>query len=220
MDSLYLQSITRSVLLTESSSTGFWDKSGNKRILSFPKMKQYFLSLGVKGDTLDLLERRLHTMSDETLKRHDSLIVSESAKQGVNPALIKAMGLLESKLGNVMNGEGTQAGFIHMTRATYKPYFPEGTSDKEMARVMSSPEESLPICIAHVKHLIEKFKTPELVIFAVKNGEYKISKETKGEENPEAKKKSMIADSDYTQASLALRKLFAKDGPMPVGGDY
>ena len=220
MDSMYLHAITRSILLTESSSTGFWDKSGSRRILSFPKMKKYFVGLGVKKPTLDFLEGRLHTMSEDTLSRHDSLIISESAKHGVNPALIKAMGLLESKLGNVMTGEGTQAGFIHMTRATYKSYFPEGTSDEEMARVMSSPEESLPICVAHVKHLIEKFKTPELVIFAVKNGEYKISKETKGAENPEAKKKSMIADSDYTQASLALRKLFAKDGPMPVGGDY
>ena len=220
MDSLYLYAITRSVLLNEAPQTNFWDKSGEKRILSFPKMKRYFTSLGVKGSALGLLEKRLHTMSEDVLGLYDSLIISESSKQGVNPALIKAMGLLESKLGRVMTGEDTQAGFIHMTRATYKSYFPDGTSVEEMVRVMESPEESLPICVAHVKHLIDVHRSPEAVIFSVKNGEYKLSKATKDAENPEAKKKSLISDSDYTQAALALRKLFAKDGPMPVGGRY
>ena len=218
MDSMYLHAITRSILLTESSSTGFWDKSGSRRILSFPKMKQYFIGLGLNDAALKFLEKRLHTLSEDELKRYDGLIISESAKHGVNPALIKAMGLLESKLGQVMKGEKTQAGFIHMTQGTYKPYFPEGTSIPEMERAMLSPEESLPICVAHVKHLIEKFKTAELVIFSVKNGENKIEKETKGAANPEEKKRSLVADSDYTQAALALRKLFAKDGPLPVGG--
>jgi hypothetical protein len=106
-----------------------------------------------------------------------------------------------------------------MTRGTYSDYFDESVGFEERERIMLSPEESIPICARHVRHLIDELKTPEAVIFAVKNGENKTSKATQGLSAKDAaeKKTSMYRDSDYTQAALALRQLFGKDGPMPVG---
>jgi hypothetical protein len=217
-----LTSLVRAVLLTESQTVSFWDSEGPDRKLVFDKMRSYFKGLGLSSSTIDFLDKRLDTLRHGVLSQYDEKIIEESKSVGINPALFKALALLESKIGQEMKGKDTQKGFIHMTLDTYAPYFPAGTSPEEIERVMLSPEESLPVCARHVKHLIEKFKAPGAVIFSVKNGEYKLSKATKGmaAKQRAARKESLISDSTYTQAALALRRLFSPDGPLPVGGEY
>jgi hypothetical protein len=220
-----LRDLARAAVLEEGSiGSSFWVKSGSGRILSFEKMKPYLVSLdvGLKPGDLELLKIRLDFFRHEDFVKYDKLIIRECSAESVNPALFKAMGLLESSLGRMMKGDGSQKGFIHMTRDTYDSYFSDDVSYNEREETMLSPERSMPICVRHVKYLIDKFKVPEEIIFAVKNGENKVSKSIKGLEKEEADKlkTSMIDNSKYTQAALALRQAFAKSGPLPVGGKF
>jgi len=220
-----LHDLVRKVVLAESGvGAGFWVKSGTGRILSFKKMKPYLQSLdvGLTQKDLDFLEPRLDFFRYDDFVKYDQLIIQECAKERVNPALFKAMGLLESGLGRSMKGDDSQKGFIHMTRDTYDSYFSDDVGYNEREETMLSPERSMPICVRHVKYLIDKFKVPEEIIFAVKNGENKVSKSIKGMEKEKADKlkTSMIDNSKYTQAALALRQAFSKSGPLPVGGPF
>jgi hypothetical protein len=217
-----LHDLVRTVVLAEAGGgSGFWVKSGSRRILDFPKLRPYFMRLSPRptGGAMTMLEEQLHTFEHDAFYQYDSLIIQACSDVGIKPSLFKAMALLESKLGARMKGEDSQKGFIHMTRATYSGYFDESVGFEERERIMLSPEESIPVCARHVRHLIDELKTPEAVIFAVKNGEFKTAKATKGLSAKDAaeKKTSMYRDSDYTQASLALRQMFGKDGLMPVG---
>jgi hypothetical protein len=222
MSTAGLRLIARHVLLTEGVHSSWWTNNTPERKLVFDKMSSYFSKVGLSPSDIEFLKPRLDTFRHSDLSRYDGLILKECKQVGINPALFKAMALLESSLGQAIKGQKTQKGFIHMTRDTYVPYFPGGTPAEEIERVMLSPEESIPVCARHVKYLIEKFKTPGAVIFSVKNGENKLSKMTQGMDSKTSaeKKESLISDSSYTQASLALRKLFSTDGPMPVGGEY
>lgn len=213
--------IRQFVLLESVDKQGFWVKSGSRMILDFPKMRSYFAGLSPRptGGAMEMLEGQLHTFEHDAFYQYDSAIIQACADVGIKASLFKAMGLLESKLGERMKGKDTQKGFIHMTRGTYSGYFDESVGFEERERIMLSPEESIPVCARHVRHLIDELKSPEAVIFAVKNGENKTANATKGLSSKDAseRKTSMYRDSDYTQASLALRQLFGKDGPMPVG---
>lgn len=218
-----LASLVRYILLTESSPA-FVQTVNKKPSIKYDKIPgiqsiESRLSATQRQNLRGLLEFR----PIEDLNRYDQEILSGCTSANVNPALFKALGLMESQLGKLMSSGGSSArGFIHMTRSTYLPYADKvGVREQDMDKLMLDPAGSIPVCALHLRYLVDKFHTPERVAYSVKNGEYKISKLTAGMKGSAADQKvsSEISDSDYTQICLALRQLFSTSGPLQVGID-
>lgn len=218
-----VRKIVREILLAEASGSSHIQTRNGKPALKFDGIS------GISAIVSQLTEPQrqsmrglLNLMYVEDFVRYDRDILAASSSVGINPALFKALGLMESALGKKMQSTGSTArGFIHMTQGTYQDFARKmgiplaGLDDR-----MLDPSGSIPICAGYIKYLVDKFKTPERVIFSVKNGEYKIGKISGEGTPPDAAQKRVsaaISDSDYTQITLALRALFGASGPLPVG---
>ena len=220
---LPLSGLVRRVLLLEGETdASYVQTASGKRVIKYDGITGITSLASNLSETQRTTFRNLLNLRpvDDLVKYDDDILAACSA-QKINPALFKALALMESQLGKQMTtgGGGSARGFIHMTQSTYLPYAGNvGVKAADMDALMLDPKRSIPVCAMHLKYLIDKFKTPEAVAFSVKNGEYKISKIKSG---PDGSRKASteISNSDYTQITLALRALFNKDGAFPVGKD-
>lgn len=233
----HLTAIVRSVLLAEGDDKTakdpkdeekptFVQSSKNGPALKYdgiPGIRSYEKRLtATQRDSLRVL---LNLRTVQNFTQYDDDILAAASAANVNPALLKALGLLESSLGERMtvpSDDGTARGFIHMTMGTYTDFAKKmGIPTQGLDSLMEDPRRSLPICAAYLRYLVDKFRTPDRVAFSVKNGEYKIGKigdEAKKSKQDAAKKVgSALSNSDYTQIALVLREMFGPTGAIPVG---
>ncbi len=168
------------------------------------------------GITDDVINRVLTLLGDQTsadLHRYDPQIGDACDRVGIKPETFKALALLESGMGKKMKSidpDSTAVGIIHMTRPTYREYFPDGWGDDEMEAFMMDPVKSIDVAADHLKFLSDKFnKSAEKIAYAVRHGVNKLGKET-GKDRSAA---SVLSDSTYTQVFKALRLVFTPGGP-------
>ena len=222
-----IRTIVRLVLLLEADASGnppFVQDSNGVRALKFtgiPNIVAY--TAGLNSVERENLRGLLNLKPVAEITQYDQDIIAACSAARVNPALFKALGLMESDLGkNMETGQAGQTakGFIHMTASTYRPYATKiGARETEMDAIMRDPRKSIPVCAMHLRYLVDKFSTPERVAFSVKNGEYKLSNLAAGLKGDAAQKKvsSALSDSSYTKIALILREMFSTSGPLPVG---
>ena len=168
------------------------------------------------GTADDVISRVLVLLGSKTandLHRYDVQIGDECDRVGIKNETFRALALLESGMGKKMKSDDPKtsaAGIIHMTRDTYRPYFPDGWGDDEMDEYMLDPVKSIGVAADHLKFLSDKFGgNPDRIAYAVRHGVNKMGKMT----GKDRSVSSVLSDSTYTQVFKALRLLFTPGGP-------
>lgn len=177
-------------------------------------VRPYLEQHGTSDDVINRVLVLLGDKSSAELHRYDVQIGDECDRVGIKNETFRALALLESGMGEKMKSDdpdSSAAGIIHMTRDTYRPYFPDGWGDDEMEEFMLDPVKSIGVAADHLKFLSDKFgRSAEKIAYAVRHGVNKMDKMT-GENRSVS---SVLSDSTYTQVFKALRLLFSPGGPF------